>query len=274
MNSRILRAWARVAAFAAVAFPAVMIAYRGLPVALPFQPFSQWALGGAVAVLLYGFHRILVRGDGESLKNFGFRGAATSLQHILLGFAAGALLVAVTAAVIGTVLPIGWRINEHVAVSAIVFAFVHHLITNTCEELAWRGYLLFRLRRLAGVVPAIIAVALISALFHVWCGWTWGVALTHTTAGSLLFSLVILRWNSLPAGIGVHAGWNWMRDAVLSFPPVPASIVIAEQPRAWTEAEWSKAGAISLIVTLLACLAVGLRRRQRGNASTSEGSPA
>jgi membrane protease YdiL (CAAX protease family) len=62
-------------------------------------------------------------------------------------------------------------------------------------------------------VSAIPLIAVLSAMFHVFSGWSWEVALISTTAGSLLFGLVFVRWQSVPAAIGVHAAWTSDRSA-------------------------------------------------------------
>jgi membrane protease YdiL (CAAX protease family) len=243
--------WLKVAGYLVVGYAIVIVAYRGLPVALPGRPFSGWALGIVGAMILYGLHRRLTRKcDVETQE--GWPPLRRGTKHFLVGFVFGAMLVSSIAVLIWALLPFSWEFNSRVAASAVAATLIHHLITNTCEELAWRGYVLFRLRNMLGVFAAVIVIALVSATFHVLSGWSWRIVLTHTTAGSLLFSAIVLRWNSLPAAIGVHVAWNMTRDAVLSFPAVPASILVPTATRELTAADWAVAEILLVGVTLVA----------------------
>jgi hypothetical protein len=78
-------------------------------------------------------------------------------------------------------------------------------------------------------------------------------ALTSTTVGSVLFALVFLRWSSIPAAVGVHAGWNWTRDLILT-PASAASILRPVGTQEWTSVQWNIAQAIFIGVSLLACV--------------------
>lgn len=258
--------WIRTTLFLLLAFPLVLMAYRGLPVGLgSWSGIAGPLIAALSALVLFLGTKWLLRSEGSHLGEFGLTPPTFVLRHLTAGFLAGGLLLAILAVLIRSFLPMHWILSNSVSWMSVLVALAHHVITNTCEELAFRGYGFSRLCRLIGMWPAQAVVAGISACFHVICGWSWKVALVHTTAGSLLFALVFLRWRSIPAAIGVHAAWNWTRDLVLSMPAVPASILVPVQEKPWGDSEWLLVQSILVGGTLVACLGliVSLQKSKR-----------
>lgn len=254
--------WARTTLFFLVAFPLVLIGYRG-----PAAPLSAVL---SISVLLFATYWLLRR-EGSHLGEFGFTPPALAFQRLAAGFLGGGLLLGVLALIIRACVPMHWSLNASIPWSGVLMLLVLHLITNTCEELGFRGYGFSRLCHLIGMWPAQAIVAGVSAVFHVVCGWSWQIALVHTTAGSLLFALVFLRWRSIPAAIGVHAAWNWTRDLIFRMPAGKASILIPVQEKPWGDSEWLIVQVILVGGTLLVCggLSVSLRKNGRGRSSRS-----
>lgn len=254
------------AAYLLLAFPLVLIAYQGLPI--PIGSGSALLRASLVAVVLLLLTRVLLNRDGRSPAELGLSFSARAAKHVVLGFGAGALLFATAAVLLRIILPFEWELNRTILPHAITGALLFHLVTNACEELAWRGYAFERLIRAFGHWPAQLIVALVAAFFHVLSGWTWQVALISTTAGSLLFALVFVRWRSIPAAIGVHVAWNWTRDLILAS-DAPTSIWIPRGTELWTRVQWNVAQAILVGVTLLACAGLLLSMRKRAEMSPS-----
>ena len=252
------------AAFLLLAFPLILIAYQGLPI--PVGPNSGIPRAVLVALVLLLLTRVLLHREGRSPSELGLSVSARAAKHVVLGLGAGALLFAAAALLMRIVLPFEWELNPTILPHAITGALLFHLVTNACEELAWRGYAFDGLLRTLGHWPAQLIVALVAAYFHVLSGWSWQVALISTTAGSLLFALVFVRWNSVPAAIGVHAAWNWTRDLILT-PAAPTAVWMPKGMEHWTLAQWNVAQAILVGVTLLACsvLLWSLRRRTQAS---------
>jgi membrane protease YdiL (CAAX protease family) len=246
------------AGYLLLAFPLVLLAYRGLP--LTQGASFMIATGVGVAVVLLVLTRVLMQREGRSLSNFGLSLSSAMAKHLVLGLIGGMALFSTGSLVLRLALPFVWERNQTMLPNAILGMLVFHLITNSCEELAWRGYAFEGFLRVFGHWPAQMIVALVSAYFHVLSGWSWPVALTTTTVGSVLFALVFLRWSSIPAAVGVHAGWNWTRDLILT-PASTASILTPIGTQKWTSLEWSIAQAVFIGVSLLAC--VGLLRSPR-----------
>lgn len=240
----------RSAVYLLVAFPLVLFAYQGL--LIPAGPKSVILRTAFVAVVLLLLTQVLLRSERLSLSVFGLSFSARAAKHILFGLGAGALLMGVAALLMRFVLPFEWELNPVVLPHAVFGALLFHLMTNTCEELTWRGYAFYGFLRTLGHWPAQIIVALVAACFHVLSGWGWQVALISTTVGSVLFALVFLRWRSIPAAIGVHAAWNWTRDLILT-PSGSAALWVPVGTENWTSIQWNLAQAILVGVTLFAC---------------------
>lgn len=235
--------------FLTIAFPLVIIAYQGVPFLMTPAIFRAFF----VALILLFFTWLLLRREARSLSEYGLSISARALKHLVVGLGAGAGLFLIAALILRFVLPFEWTLNSFVTPQVVVMALLFHLLTNFCEELAWRAHAFVCLLRALGHWQAQFIVALVAAIFHVLSGWSWQVALISTTAGSLLFALTFLRWRSVPAAVGVHAAWNWTRDLILS-PGAPTAILEASGTGQWSAVEWQLAQVIFVVVILVACL--------------------
>ncbi len=253
------RAW-RCVLFLAIAFPLVVFAYQGLPI-----PLAIPGMPAIVALVLLLATALLLKREGRSMAELGLSWAPGSAATLAFGFAAGMMLFCLAALLMRAILPFTWERSQAVFPLAILSTLFFHLASNTCEELAFRGYAFDGLIRVLGHWPAQCLIALLSALFHVICGWSWEVALISTTAGSLLFGLVFVRWRSVPAAIGVHAAWNWSRDLILGVPPAGAALWHPIGMERWNPAQWQVAQMILVGATLAACAAIlaDIRRNAR-----------
>lgn len=238
---------ARGATYLLAAFPLVVIAYQGFPIPLIVMPPIVRAC--AVALILAVATAALLRREARSIAEFGINASPRLPKELLLGFVGGVLLFATGAAGLRLFLPFEWKVNPSIQLPLIGVGALYHLTTAACEELAWRGYALDGLARGLGRWRAQLVVALVAACFHVVCGWSWQVALISTTAGSLLFGCVFLRWRSVPAAVGVHAAWNWTRDLIMT-PGGSSALAFPDGVAAWTAAQWNVAQAILVAVTL------------------------
>lgn len=255
----------RYAGFLLVAIPLVRVAYGSLPV--PMGESLALPRGILVAVVLLALTHVLMQREGRSISELGLALSWRAAAHLVGGLGAGLLLLGAGAVLLRVTLPFTWKLNPAILPSAILGTLLFDLITNGCEELAWRGYAFDGLVRVFGHWPAQAIVALTAAYFHVLSGWSWLTALSITTVGSVLFALVFLRWSSVPAAVGVHVAWNWGRALVLT-PGSSASIWTPEGMQEWTRTQWNVAQAILVGVSLVACawlsLSLGARRRRVG----------
>ena len=243
-----------------LAFPLVYIAYGGFPV--PFIALSPAVRAAVIAVFLAYATNVLLQRRSESIADYRVSFSLISARDLLIGFVGGFVLFGIGAVALRVALPFEWVLNPSVSIAGLCGAAVYHFTTNSCEELAWRGYALDSLAFSIGHWPAQAIVAVVSACFHVVCGWSWEVALISTTAGSLLFGLVFYRWRSLPAAVGVHTAWNWTRDLIFN-PGAERSFLIPQGTEKWTVTQWNIAQGILVAVTLCACLLLSMRLSDR-----------
>jgi CAAX protease family protein len=226
-----------------------------------------FSVGGPLVMLLIllGTSYLFLRSEGRGLSVLGLELSWRPPRDLLVGWVGGALLIVVMAICIRLALPHPWMRNPLFRTSAAVFSLLYLLAGNGVEELIFRGYSFERLIAAIGHWPAQIVTALLFAVYHIAEGWPWQTALIGTTAGSLLFGLVFVRWRSVPAALGVHAAGNWTRDLLLDDPPTTKTLYAPLAPRMWTHSEQLAAMAIFTVVTLLACaaLAISIRRQRR-----------
>jgi membrane protease YdiL (CAAX protease family) len=218
-------------------------------------PFTLFALIGVTLLFL--------RRDRRSAATIGLNLSWRRAGEFVCGLGGGALLIAAIAFVVALVLPFPWVRNPRFNPTAAMFSFVSLLYGNSVEELIFRGYGFERLIAGIGHWKAQLVTAIAFAVFHIANGWPWQVALVGTTIGSLLFGLVFVRWQGVPAAAGVHVAANWMRDLTLLDPPGPATLFGPVASRPWTPGEQLVTALVWNGMILLACAALwrSIRRR-------------
>lgn len=160
------------------------------------------------------------------------------------------MLVLAMALLVRAFLPFPWVLNPAFDSHMAAWSFAWLVCFNAVEELIFRGYSFERLIAGIGLWQAQFVTALLFALFHVLSGWPWMVAVLGTTAGSLLFGFVFIRWRSVPAAAGVHAAANWTRDLLLLDPPTAKTLFAPLAPRPWTPDEQLALGSVALWISI------------------------
>jgi membrane protease YdiL (CAAX protease family) len=216
-----------------------------------------------VVAVVVGLTLFLLRRDGRPAAVLGLDPSPRRIWELLTGLAGGVLLMGTIALAIGALLPFPWVRNPGFDPRLAAYSLLWLLCGNAVEELIFRGYGFERLITALGHWRAQLVTALLFAVFHIAQGWSWQVALTGTTIGSLLFGLVFVRWRSVPAAVGVHAAVNWTRDLLLMDPPIAKTLVAPLAPRPWTGQEQLLAGLAFSGVILLACWALWRSIRAR-----------
>lgn len=247
----------RVMVFMVVAATLLVFAYRST------------LLSMSLAVVLVAVTLVLLRRDGRSGGALGLDLSPRRMAQFGAGAAGGAVLALVVIGLTRLVMPFHWAPNAGFRPAMAAFSLAFLLVANACEELVFRGYSFDVLVRRLGAWPAQALVAVAFALFHVACGWPWLVALTATTAGSLLFGLVMLRWRSLPATIGLHVMWNWTRDLLFQSPATAGTPWVSVGVERWGSAQQLTVEVLLVVVTLLACAALAIATPRPGVADPS-----
>lgn len=208
---------------------------------------------------------LFLRWDRRSPSVLGLELTWRPIRGLGVGLGVGTLLIAAIALGCWALLPFPWAGNPQFAPAAAAASLLFFLGGNATEELIFRGYGFERLLSVIGHWKAQVVTALAFALFHVLQGWPWHVALLGTTVGSLLFALVLIRWNSLPAAIGVHAGANWVKELLLADPPTATTLFAPRSPRPWTSSEQVLSLVIYDGMVLVACFMLWRSIRHRGS---------
>ncbi len=223
--------------------------------------------GGLLAIVL-AVTLLFLWWDKRSPAVLGLDPKPRRLGELALGWLGGMLLVGVIAVGMYFALPYPWVRNGTFRPDQAAWSLLFLLMANGVEELAFRGYGFERMISAIGHWPAQILTALIFAVYHVLHGWTWSNALIGTTLGSILFGLVFVRWNSVPAALGVHAAGNWTRDLLLSDPPTVRTFFAPYSVRTWWPLEQFTARVIWNATVFVACVVMAIvvyrhRKRER-----------
>ena len=235
--------------------PILMILFNAVPVIAldDWMESRQWStprgdpigLAGLHALLWIGFvpTLLLVLGwvrfvERRSMASIGLVGPAplkTFVQGLAIGMGTIALLVSAIWAAGGlqaTGFGPAWRSPQSLLQIALLLP--GFMLQSSVEEVMFRGWMQSVLARKAGVVVAVVLVALVFTLLHFSPNQRWLVILS-----SFVFSLFASAW-SLRTGnvwgvMGWHAGWNWLLATGFELPvtgidaQLPA-LLVALQP--------------------------------------------
>jgi membrane protease YdiL (CAAX protease family) len=212
----------------------------------------------AMLAIVLGLTLLFLWWDRRGPEALGLDPKPRRLLELGGGLLGGALVIGVMAVAVAAALPFEWARNPQFRVGVAGWSLAYLLTGNAVEELVFRGYGFERMIASVGHWPAQILTALLFALFHVLHGWPWDIALVSTTLGSILFGLVFVRWQSVPAAVGIHAAMNWTRDLLLLDPPTAKTLYAPLSLRRWVPVEQFTARVIANVVVFLACVAMAI----------------
>jgi membrane protease YdiL (CAAX protease family) len=227
----------------------------------------------AMLLIVLGVTLLFLWWDQQSPEVLGLDPRPRRLVELGGGLLGGALVVGVMALAVAAALPFEWARNPDFRAGVAAWSLLYLLASNAVEELVFRGYGFERMIAAIGLWPAQILTALLFAVFHVVHGWPWDVALVSTTLASILFGLVFVRWQSVPAALGVHVAMNWTRDLLLLDPPSAKTLYAPFSLRRWLPEEQFKARTLANLVVFFACVVMAIvvhRHRARLRATPGD----
>ncbi|WP_186101271.1 CPBP family intramembrane glutamic endopeptidase [Burkholderia gladioli] len=191
------------------------------------QVVFELAMCGAVLVAT----RVMSRIDRRAWLDFGLR-APRRLQHLLLGGACGLAAVSAIMALLvatgGATLAYSGMSLAAALEAGLTWAFAFALVA-AAEELAFRGYLFFRLAQ--GIPPTAAAVltSLAFGLAHMSNHGENMAGIVPVVIYGFVACLAIWRTGSLWWVFGVHATWDWSESFLFGAPNsglVPSSSLL------------------------------------------------
>ncbi|MFY4694142.1 CPBP family intramembrane glutamic endopeptidase [Burkholderia glumae] len=180
------------------------------------QFLFELAMGGAVLIAT----RVMSRVDGRSWLDFGLQ-ASDRARHLLLGGLCGLIAVSAIMALLvvtgGTTLTYSGGSFAAALGAGLTWALVFALLA-AAEELAFHGYVFFRLAR--GTHPAVAAVltSLAFGLSHISNHGENLGGIVPTVIYGFVASLAIWRTGSLWWVFGMHATWDWAESFLFGAP--------------------------------------------------------
>lgn len=179
------------------------------PIAKPLSFLTATLVVGAISsALTFVLTWTFTRWDGRPLAEVGAAINSRSPRRFVFGFAIGMAVLATQVAFLLVDGHTQWVPAPRLPFGTVLIALSGFVLLAVREELAFRGYLFFRLNSVWGVVPALLVMALIFGLEHLASGWTPGRAI-GTLGGALLFGMAALATRGLAVPIGLHAAFNF-----------------------------------------------------------------
>jgi membrane protease YdiL (CAAX protease family) len=186
------------------------------------------AIGAAWLLLSWLLLWVLDRRSFRTLGLWFFRGWA---RELVLGAGIGAgliIAVVVVQAALGAVRYVGVTANPAAAVRTVGYLAALFLAAAAAEEIAFRGYGFQRLVDATGRVAAIGVFSAVFGLVHLSNPSATLLSTANTVLAGVLLAVAYLKTRALWLPIGLHWGWNFFMNAVLSLPV--SGFQFGEQP--------------------------------------------
>ena len=176
-----------------------------------------------------------------------------SIHWLILGI----VLACVVALTFVLAFGLRWTANPQWNGTNAVLLLWAIVLTAAAEEIALRGYGLWRLMRLVGFWPAQAIVASFFVVSHLTLGgYSFLPALVGNVTGSVLYGVTFARTRGLAAPIALHSGWNIAQHFLLSPLDPSATPLVPVFPHVPTEREY--AVMLAIVGLVMAATAVGI----------------
>ena len=236
-----------------------------------------------IAVLFTIWIRLFER---RSMASVGLSLNQGSKKTFIVGYGNGLLMG--SAAVCGILIFGGYaleadagdRARDLIPIVILMFAFI---LQSGTEEMVFRGWVMGRISERYGVWAGIIGNSLLFTLVHVdadTISSTQPVMIALFTLMTLLFSiflsLLTIRQKSVIGASAWHAAWNWIFITWFGLPTTGIELglspLVADLTPVVGKAEWLTGGttgpegsAVTLLVLVIACAVLLLKRQRRGS---------
>jgi membrane protease YdiL (CAAX protease family) len=169
---------------------------------------ATFFVGAVSSALTFMLTWTFTRWDGGPLAEVGAAITSRSPLRFFTGFVIGMAVLATQVAFLLVDGHVRWVVGPRLPFGTVVIALCGFVLLAFREELAFRGYLFFRLNSVWGMLPAFLCMILIFGLEHFAAGWTPGRAL-GTIGGAVLFGVAAFATRGLAVPIGLHAAFNF-----------------------------------------------------------------
>jgi membrane protease YdiL (CAAX protease family) len=188
----------------AIALAAISALIKSFP-----SDWNQHLLLIITIIITYGLTILFTRWDRLPLKKVGVVANKTTLKKVAVGFGLGLLMTLLQPVIVLLLGHYKFSFIPTISTYPIFFYFTLYMLVAIREELAFRGYPLFRLNYSFGLWTAQLIIFLIFSLEHIAGGMTWIQAFLGAGTGALLFGFAAVRTNGIALPIGLHAAWNF-----------------------------------------------------------------
>lgn len=203
----------------------------------------------------------MLRQDARAIDQANFFSPWPAGRRSFPWFLLGGLLACVVGLVFVLALGLLWAPNRQWSGASVVLMLWAIVWTAAAEEIAFRGYALWRLKRLLGFWPAQAIVAALFVVSHLTLGgYTFLPALIGNVTGSFLYGVTFTRTRGLAAPIALHSGWNIAQHLLLSPLDPRATPLVSAFPHTPTGGEY--AAMLAIVGLVMTAAAVGIYSRR------------
>ncbi|MDB5089484.1 MAG: family intrarane metalloprotease [Mucilaginibacter sp.] len=179
--------------------------------ALTKQLPTDWAPVLAIIIALIGSLLLTIlfaRWEGLQLKDAGLLPGNKSIFRVLAGFTIGSLLAFLQAMLVLVTGHITLAWSPQISFSTLISNLLLYVLVACREEVAFRGFPLQSLNKIAGRWKALLITTGLFIIEHKMGGMSWPQAILGPGAGAILFGLAALKTKGLALPVGLHTAWN------------------------------------------------------------------
>ncbi|MGJ1448119.1 lysostaphin resistance A-like protein [Sphingobacterium spiritivorum] len=155
-------------------------------------------------ILIYWF----VRSDKSLLSKNGLGLDKKSIVRFVSGFDIGVIMVLLMTIITLTFSDVTFTRSQTFTPNILALNIPIFLFVAFREELAFRTYMLWKLKTMTGPVVAMITVTVIFSIEHLLGGYSVVNAFLGSGLGAILFGFATLRTGNIALSIGIHFAWN------------------------------------------------------------------